>query len=186
MPHDPALLRADLETLSSRAGIRAPRLHVVPISAPIGAVLALPGRGDVFLSRGLLQRLDREETAAVLAHEVAHLHHHDAALRLFAFWAFGLAALWAGVIYATLAMPGMGSFAALLSWLGALSVLREQEWRADRTGARLLGDPEALARAIEKVHGKTDRAWLGGLFCTHPPPGLRAARLRQMAPSPAA
>jgi len=186
MPHDLALLRADLETLSGRAGIRAPRLHVVPISAPIGAVLALPGRGDVFLSRGLLQRLDREETAAVMAHEVAHLYHHDATLRFFTFWAFGLAALWAGVIYATLAMPGIGSFAAFISWLGALSVLREQEWRADRTGARLLGDPEALARAIEKVHGETDRAWLGGLFCIHPPPGLRAARLRQMAASPTA
>jgi len=183
MPHDLALLRADLETLSNRAGIRTPRLHIIPISVPIGAVIALPGRGDIFLSRGLLQRLDRKETAAVLAHEVAHLHHHDAVLRFFTFWAFGLATLWASAIYATLAMPGIGIFAAFVSWLGALLVLREQEWRADRTGARLLGDPEALARAIEKVHGKTDRAWLGGLFCTHPPPGLRAARLRQMAAS---
>lgn len=181
MDHDPDLLRADLEALARKAAIRTPRLHVLPLEAPIGAVLALPGRGDVVLSRGLLRRLDRTEAAAVLAHEVAHLHHHDAALRLFAFWAFGLAALWAGVIYATLAMPGMGSFAAFVSWIGALSVLREQEWRADRTGARLLGDPEALARAVEKVHGGSSCAWLGGLLCTHPAPGLRAARLRAMA-----
>jgi heat shock protein HtpX len=181
MNHDLASLRADLALLASRAGVRTPRLHIVPVKEPIGAVLALPGRGDVFLSRGLLERLDRSEAAAVLAHEVAHLYHHDAALRLFAFWAFGLAALWAGVVYATLAMPGMGSFAALASWLGALSVLRAQEWRADQTGARLLGNPEVLARAVEKVHGGSSRAWLGGLFCTHPPPGQRAARLREMA-----
>jgi heat shock protein HtpX len=181
MDHDLSALRGDLDLLAGRAGVRAPRLHIVPVKAPIGAVLALPRRGHVFLSRGLLERLDRSEAAAVLAHEVAHLHHHDAALRLFAFWAFGLAALWAGVIYATLAMPGMGSFAALVSWLGALSVLRAQEWRADQTGARLLGDPEALARAVEKVHGDSPQAWLGGFFCTHPPPGQRAARLREMA-----
>ena len=181
MDHDPDLLRADLELLARKAMIRTPRLHIVPVEARIGAVLALPGRGDVFISRGLLRKLDRAEAAAVLAHEVAHLYHHDATLRLFAFWAFGLAAIWAGVIYAALAMPGMGSIAAFVSWMGALSVLREQEWRADRTGARLLGDPEALARAVEKIHGASSRTWLGGLFCTHPAPGLRAARLRAMA-----
>jgi heat shock protein HtpX len=181
MEHDLSVLRGDLDLLARRAGIRAPRLHVVPAKAPIAAVLALPGRGDVVLSRGLLERLDRAEAAAVLAHEVAHLHHHDAVLRFFAFWAFGLAALWAGAIYATLAMPGMGGFAAFVSWLGVLSVLRAQEWRADETGARLLADPEALARAVEKVHGDRSRTWLSGLFCTHPPPVERAARLRKMA-----
>jgi len=176
-----SVLRSDLDRLAHRAGIRAPRLHVVPTKAPISAVLALPGRSDIFLSRGLLDHLDRSEAAAVLAHEIAHLHHHDAVLRFFALWAFGLAALWAGVIYAALAMPVMGGFAAFVSWLGVLAVLRAQEWRADETGAWLLGDPEALARAIEKVHGNRSRTWLGGLFCTHPPPERRAARLREMA-----
>lgn len=183
MHHDINLLRADLAMLAHRAAIRTPRLHLLPLETPVGAVLALPGRSDIFLSRGLLHRLDRLEVAAVLAHEVAHLYHHDAALRFFAFWAFGLATLWAGVIYAALAMPGMGSLAAFLSWMGALSFLREQEWRADRTAARLLGDPEALARAIEKLYGVSARTWLGGLLCTHPAPGLRSARLRAMARS---
>lgn len=180
MNYNRDLLYTDLEVLARKAKIRPPRLHIVPVEAPFGAVLTISGRGDIFLSRGLLQRLNRSEAAAVLAHEVAHLYHHDTVLRLFALWAFGLATIWTGIIYTTLAMPSMGGIAAFISWLGALSILREQEWRADRTGACLLGESESLARAIEKVYGKSSRAWLGGLFCTHPPPGLRIERLRAM------
>ena len=84
-----------------------------------------------------------------------------------------------------------------------LGISRSREYLADETGARLSGDPLALAIALEKLHAdpprwcpprssrpprastsSTPSARRGGLarlFSTHPPAEERIRRLRAMA-----
>jgi heat shock protein HtpX len=82
-----------------------------------------------------------------------------------------------------------------------LGVSRSREYLADETGARLAGDAEGLARALEKMHAVAQRvpnqvepataslfivsplADGGGLtrmFSTHPPIEERIRRLREI------
>jgi heat shock protein HtpX len=82
-----------------------------------------------------------------------------------------------------------------------LAVSRAREYGADDSGAKLCGNPEALASALEKlavasgrvplpaspqtahlfiVNPLTGRQFLSNLFSTHPPIEERIARLRQM------
>ena len=98
-----------------------------------------------------------------------------------------------------LAMAFLAPLAATLIQLG---ISRSREFHADATGAEICGDPEALARALEKLQYGADRipaqvapataslfivsplagggSW-SSLFSTHPDMGERVRRLRGMA-----
>ena len=105
---------------------------------------------------------------------------------------------------AGLTMLVLGPVAALLL---QLSVSREREYRADALGARLAGDPLALARALRKIEAGTVEMPLlptgllapashlmivnpftgegfARLFSTHPPTGERVYRLEALAGYP--
>jgi heat shock protein HtpX len=102
-------------------------------------------------------------------------------------------------IVGTLLFMILGPLAAVLI---QLAVSRSREYEADRTGARVSGDPLALASALRKLQAVTSRApspvaqpafahlyivnplsasGLGTLFSTHPPLAERVRRLEAMA-----
>jgi len=198
-----------LEILARKAGLpRVPDLYYVPSQLPNAFAVGSPANSAVCLSDGLLQVMTRRELAGVLAHEVAHIANRD-------LWLMGLAdvlsrvvslAAWVGQLILVLNLPLILIGAAYVPWhvpvllvlsptimaILQLALSRTREFDADRGGAELTGDPEALASALLKLERRTGRAWedifLPGrripapsLLRTHPPTEERVQRLRELA-----
>ena len=205
-----------VEELSTRAGLPKPRVFL--IDAPHANAFATgrnPARAAVAVTRGLLEVLSPREVRGVLAHEIAHVGNRDV---LVATVAAGLATAVTHLAH-VFAFSGLlggrdeeegsggaGLLFALVAPIGAtlvqLGISRSREYMADETGARLSGDPLALASALEKLHREAEEVpghaepataslyivnpfgALGGLtrlFSTHPPAEERIRRLRALA-----
>lgn len=177
---------AVLERLCMRADIPVPEL-AVEADAEANAWTT---RGRIHVTTRLLSRLDDSELEAVLAHELAHFAHRDAAVmdvcsapsRVL----LALAGVLTSVLKGTKTAMGLGQVGALavigaaiglppaflLGWSSRLSVLgmsRTREFAADAAAAALTGKPSALASALIKLDGERD--WL-------PAADLRQAQAR--------
>lgn len=115
-----------------------------------------PRDARVWVTRGLLERLDERELNAVVAHEVGHVKHWDFAVMT-------LAAVIPMVLYlAYLVARGnnraearavaIGAYVAyLVSQLTLLALSRARETAADHWSCRTTGDGDALASALVKI-----------------------------------
>ncbi|HSD71186.1 MAG TPA: M48 family metalloprotease, partial [Thermoanaerobaculia bacterium] len=158
------------------------------------------------------------ELSAVLSHELGHVRNRDILIGAVAATMAGAVTMIAQMGHHTMMFGGRGGdddegrggiFTALLllilaplaAMLIQLAISRSREFGADETGAKLSGDPEALARALEKLDAYSKKiplpvnpavshlfivAPLTGvsvqkLFSTHPPTAERVARLRELA-----
>jgi heat shock protein HtpX len=177
-PTAPAAAVEILERLCMRADMQVPGLAVEP--GPVAT--AWTARGRIHVTRPLLELLDDAELEAVLAHELAHLAHRDAAVMeicsapshlLLAFSA-SLRRRAARLVGAVSELPGFEVFVAAavvfpallipptfgIGWLSRLSVLgmsRSREVAADAAAATLTGRPSALASALLKLEHQ--REW---------------------------
>src|SRR5690242_370630 len=62
-------------------GVRVPRFGIIEASEPNAVTVGEgPTKGLIAVTRGLLERLDDDELAAVLAHEASHIRHGDTKL----------------------------------------------------------------------------------------------------------
>jgi heat shock protein HtpX len=213
-PEEAPELHQMVAELASTAGIPAPKLYLTDEDhANAFATGRNPAHGAVAVTSGLLRTLPRREVRGVIAHEIAHIRNRDITI---ATVAAGLAAVISGIANALQfgALFGGSSddeegggsvFGALLfafvAPIGALlvqmAISRSREYVADATAARLTGDPEALASALERLSGAAARipyqgqpataslyivnpfaGGLAALFSTHPPMEARIARLR--------
>src|SRR5690606_269962 len=130
-----------------------------------------PANAAVCVNRGILDVLTWEELQGVLAHEISHVRNRDILISsVAAAVAMGITflaqmAMWASMfgggsrdrndnVLGTLAIAILAPIAA--AFLQA-SLSRSREYEADRRGARLLGDGEPLARALEKLDAGTKR-----------------------------
>ncbi|MED5372678.1 MAG: M48 family metalloprotease [Myxococcota bacterium] len=208
---DPRLawLHDDLQELSQKAGIPTPRLYWVPHESSPNAFATgrSPSKGVVAVTAGLVNRLSRREVKGVLAHELGHIKHRDTLTSAVAATMAGAVAyaarmmLWGRsrnknpilLIVLAVAAPG----AAMLL---RMMVSRTREYAADARAARLTGDPEGLALALERlqsgvsanpqhtgsdathyiVNGFSGGGVMSRMFSTHPPIEERAKRLRAM------
>ena len=150
--------------LATRAGIPMPRLYLIPEAQPNAfATGRNPEHAVVAVTSGILEVLDRRELRGVLAHELAHVKNRDILVSSIA------ATVAAAITYVAHAVGflGMGSsdddgpspaqslllalVAPIAATLIQLGISRSREYGADATGAEISGDPEALARALEKL-----------------------------------
>lgn len=149
--------------LAARAELPMPRVFIMDNPQPNAfATGRNPQNAAVAVTTGLVQSLSREELAGVVAHELAHIKHHDTLLMT-------ITATIAGAI-SMLAQFGMffggnrnnngpgiiGSLALMiLAPLGAMlvqmAISRTREYAADEMGARICGQPMWLASALSKI-----------------------------------
>ena len=155
--------------LAARANLPAPRVYIIPEDSPNAfATGRNPGNGVVAVTAGLLRVLDRNETAAVVAHELGHIRNRDTLIMaLAATFAGALSMLANAALFGSLAgghgagddeeggHPAAGFLAVLVAPLAAtlvrMSISRTREFLADETAARITGEPLALASALTKI-----------------------------------
>lgn len=205
--------------LAQNAGLPMPRVYLIDEAQPNAfATGRNPENAAVAATTGILQLLSARELRGVMAHELAHVRHRDILIST-------IAATMAGAISALAnfamffggrdsegrpANPLAGILVALLAPLAAsliqMAISRAREFEADRGGAEISGDPDALADALAKIdayarnipmptaeaHPATAQMMImnplsgggiDGLFRTHPATEARIARLRAMASS---
>jgi len=217
-PEEAPGLHRIVEELAGRAEIPKPKVYVIPQQAPNAfATGRSPGNGVVAVTEGILQLLSADELKGVLAHELGHIRNRDILIQT-------VAATLAGVIMFVSSMVkwaaifGMGGddeegggnpimalilaiVAPIAAMLIQMAISRSREYLADQSGARLAGNPNHLASALEKLDAYSRRMPLkqgnpatahmfivnpfsgqniANLFSTHPPVQERIQRLRSM------
>lgn len=202
--------------LAQRAGLPMPRVYIIDEDQPNAfATGRNPDNAAVAATSGIMRMLSERELRGVMAHELAHVKNRDILIST-------ISATVAGAI-SMLANFGMflgGSrdgenrpnpivsiavmlLAPIAGMLIQMAISRTREFGADRGGAEIAGDPEALASALAKIdayargipmhtadeHPETAQMMimnplsgggLRGLFSTHPSTEERVARLRAM------
>ena len=162
-PDEAPELHGMVAELAARAGIPTPQLYLINEAQPNAfATGRNPEHAVVAVTSGILEVLDRRELRGVLAHELAHVKNRDILVSSIA------ATVAAAITYVAHAVGffGLGSdddgpspaqslllaiVAPLAATLIQLGISRSREYGADATGAEISGDPEALARALEKL-----------------------------------
>lgn len=150
--------------LSVRAGLPTPKIYVINEDQPNAfATGRNPENAAVAATTGLLQRLNKQEIAAVMAHELAHVQNRD-------ILTMTVTATLAGAIsmLGNFAMffggnrennNGFGMIGAIIAMIVApfaamivqMAVSRTREYAADRRGAEICGNPLWLASALNKI-----------------------------------
>jgi heat shock protein HtpX len=152
--------------LAERAGLPMPRVFIMDNPQPNAfATGRNPEHAAVAVTTGLMERMNREELAGVLAHELAHIKNHDTLIMTITATIAGAISMLAqfGIFFTgghrnnnsgglgiigTLAMVILAPIAAMLV---QMAISRTREYAADNLGARIAGRPEWLASALGKL-----------------------------------
>ncbi len=153
--------------LAANAGLPMPRVYVIDSPQPNAfATGRNPENAAVAASTGLLQALNYDEVAGVMAHELAHVQNRDTlTMTLTATLAGAISMLgnfaflfsgnrennnnplgFVGVLIAMIVAP-------IAAMLVQMAISRTREYSADRRGAEICGKPLALASALQKIAG---------------------------------
>jgi heat shock protein HtpX len=209
-----------MERLAGKANLPMPKLYLIPQPAPNAfATGRNPKHASVAVTQGLLELMDDEELEGVIAHELSHVRNYDILTSSIAATIAG-AVTWIaqmgkwGMIFGGWGRgddrnrEGGGLVALLMLFLAPLAALllqlgisRQREYQADASGAKMVGHPYGLMRALEKlgsynqkipmqispstsalciVAPKRAGQFLASLFSTHPPLADRIQKLQQM------
>jgi heat shock protein HtpX len=207
-------LYAVMERLAAKANLPMPKWYLIPQPAPNAfATGRNPSHASVAVTQGLLELMNDDELEGVIAHELSHVRNYDILTS-------SIAATIAGAItwiarmgfwfggggedrergggLTGLLMLILAPIAAVLLQLG---ISRQREYQADASGAQMVGYPDGLISALEKLGAYNKRIPMdvppttsalmivqplaageifSSLFSTHPPLSERIAALRSM------
>jgi heat shock protein HtpX len=208
-----------VEELATYARLPKPRVAIIDSPSPNAFATGRDANHAVVAATsGILGILTRDELAGVLAHELGHVRNHDILISSIAATVAGAITMVAQMAQWAMIFGGFGGrsdddegqnpFAMLLMIIVApiaamliqMAISRSREYAADEAGARIHGNPESLARALEKLEMASSVRPLpvnpamahmfivnplkgvnfAGLFSTHPPLEERIKRLRAM------
>lgn len=198
--------------LSQRAQLPMPRVYIIDQDAPNAfATGRNPDNAAVAATTGLLAMLSRDEVAGVMAHELGHVKNRDTLIMTMVATIAGAISMLAnfGLFFrgggrdghsnmiATLLAVIVAPFAAMIV---QMAISRTREYGADRAGAEISGNPQALASALAKIAGQAQRipnpvaernpaaaqlyivpTHVSELFSTHPATEKRIAALQDIA-----
>ena len=182
---DEPRLHALLETLCISRGLPTPRLGIVETDA-LNAYAAgvTPTQYTIVVTRGLLDRLERAEVEAVLAHELSHIRHGDVRMLMVATVFVGILSLlgdligrgWrhvrigggsgsrsggsrkgnagAAVVLVLIAVACIFAARALAVVI-RFALSRRREFMADAGAVELTRNPDALIAALRKIEGRS-------------------------------
>jgi len=148
--------------LAGKAGVGGVRLYIMEtFGYPFYNAFAAPGK-TIYVTRPVLGALSADELSAIAAHEIGHLvtMRQRTALMVTVLSA-GVVGLWILIWRLTAILPDIGSFIieiavglfVLFTAIFALrAVSRRYETRADATATELVGGPEAVISALEKLY----------------------------------
>ncbi len=159
------------ENLAISNGLPKPRLYIINDPQPNAfATGRNPEHGVIGVTTGLLERLDKNELEAVLAHELGHIGNNDILLASVVVVLVGTVVLLADFFFRMAFFSRGGGnrdfrvqlafiagaiafaiIAPILAQLMKLAISRRREYLADATAALTTRYPEALASALEKI-----------------------------------
>lgn len=153
--------RTDTLELAKLAGMPAPKVYVMDNAQPNAfATGRNPDNAAVAATTGLLNTLTREETAGVMAHELAHVKNRDTLTMTVAASIAGAIAMLANFALLFRRNRGAGGaitaiavmlIAPLAASVIQMAISRSREYEADRVGGEIVGNPLYLASALEKI-----------------------------------
>ncbi|MBA3597973.1 MAG: zinc metalloprotease HtpX [Methylibium sp.] len=204
--------------LAQRAQLPMPRVYLIQEDAPNAfATGRNPDNAAVAATTGILRVLSERELRGVMAHELAHVKHRDILISTISATMAGAISMLANFAMFFGGRGGDGRpanpiasiavmlLAPLAASLIQMAISRAREFEADRGGAEISGDPQALASALQKIHryaqggipmeaaernpataqmmimNPLSGGGLRGLFSTHPSTEERVERLMAMA-----
>ncbi len=155
-----------VQQLAAAAGLPMPKVYVMENPQPNAfATGRNPEHAAVAVTTGLLNTVNRQELAGVLAHELGHVKNHDTLLMTITATIAGAVSMLANFgfyfggrsnsngnigMIGSLALLILGPLAA---GMVQMAVSRTREYEADRAGAEISRQPLSLASALEKIAG---------------------------------
>ena len=205
-----------IQELSRNAGLPMPKVYVIDEAQPNAFATGRdPEHAAVAATTGIMNILSERELRGVMAHELAHVKHRDTLISTISATIAGAISSIAqfGMLFSSSdrergVHPAVALLIMILAPIAAMliqmAISRAREFEADRGGAEICRDPEALAAALHKIHNyaqgipmETAEAHpetaqmmiinplsaqgIQGLFSTHPQTEERIARLMEMA-----
>ncbi|MCX7863649.1 MAG: zinc metalloprotease HtpX [Novosphingobium sp.] len=194
--------------LARRAGLPMPKVYIVDSPNPNAfATGRNPENAAVAATTGLLGMLNREELAAVMAHELGHVKNRDTLVMTMVATIAGAISMIAnfGLFFGGNRQNPIAAIAAVIlapiaAMIVQMAISRTREYGADRAGAEISGNPLALASALAKIARPARQlpslaaqrnpaaaqlyivpTGVSELFSTHPSTEKRIERLRAMA-----
>ncbi|MGA2625352.1 MAG: M48 family metallopeptidase [Bacteroidota bacterium] len=170
-----------IKEMSIASGVPMPSVYLVHDDDPNAFSTGRdPEHASIGVTTGLLQKLDREELQAVMAHEMAHIRNHDIRLMTLMATLMGGSVLltaytearWlesmsflrrvtliGGATVFFIVWVGMVVFTPLITFMLELLISHEREYQADATAAELTRNPEAVVKALEKLDSMGGPTW---------------------------
>ncbi|WP_324748899.1 zinc metalloprotease HtpX [Sphingomonas sp. LY54] len=202
-----------VQQLAARANLPMPKVYLVESPHPNAfATGRNPENAAVAATTGLLAMLDRDEIAGVMAHELAHVRNRDTLIMTMTATIAGAISFLAnfGLFFRSgddnrgnaLAMIAAVIIAPFAAMIVQMAISRTREYKADRTGSEISGNPRALASALAKLAAGAARVpnpvslrnpaaaslyivpsgtGRDSMFSTHPDTGNRIAALEDLA-----
>lgn len=164
-----------VEEMALASGVPVPDAYVLDQEAGINAFAAgySPGDAVVAVTRGCLEKLNRDELQGVIAHEYSHILNGDMRLNIrligllcgiMVIANIGQAILRGGsrsrskkgggqIMLAALALVVIGYLGQLMGRIIQSAVSRQREYLADASAVQFTRNPDGIAAALKKIGG---------------------------------
>ncbi|EKD64105.1 MAG: hypothetical protein ACD_51C00071G0005 [uncultured bacterium] len=163
-----------VENLCIAGGLPTPEIYVMDDPALNAFATGRdPKHSAIALTKGIIEKLDKQELEAVIAHELSHVGNYDIRFGMLVIALVGAISIMAdsflrfslhfrggkksgqAQLVMILIAIALSILAPLIAVMIQLAISRKREYLADASGALLIRNPGALADALEKISGNS-------------------------------